>query len=75
MKQVSCVHHVLQETTKEDIRTIWEIVGDVQMVHDHNENFRRRDGEKAWRRLEQDLTEEKLLRDFEEKTNRIRSRM
>ena len=37
VKQVSCVHHVLQETTKEDIRTIWEIVGDVQMVHDHNE--------------------------------------
>ena len=70
--QVACCHHVLQEAKKEDMRVIWEVVGDVELVHDFedwNENFKRRDGEKAWRRLAQvmDMTEEELNRDIEEK--------
>ena len=43
---VSCCHHVLQEAKKEDMRVIWEIVGDIELVHElGNENFKRRDGE------------------------------
>ena len=67
--KISCMQHVLQESTKEDMRVIWEVVGDVQLVHEMgNENFKRRDGEKAWRRLAQvmDMTEEELNRDIKE---------
>ena len=74
--QVACCHHVLQEAKKEDMRVIWEVVGDVELVHhyeDWNENFKRRDGEKAWRRLAQvmDMTEEELNRDIEEEIKKI----
>ena len=53
-----------------------EVVGDVELVHhfeDWNENFKRRDGEKAWRRLAQvmDMTEEELNRDIEEEIKKI----
>ena len=47
--------------TKEDRRVIWEFVGDIQLVHDlRNENFKRQDGENAWRRLAliMDMTED-----------------
>ena len=38
-----------------------------------NENFQRRDGEKAWRRLSlvMDMTEEELNRDIEEEIKKI----
>ena len=51
------------------MRVIWEVVGDVQLVHQMgNENFKRRDGEKAWRRLAQvmDLTGDELNREIKE---------
>ena len=67
VKKISCMQHVLQESVKEDMGVIWEVVGDVQLVHQMgNENFKRRDGEKAWRRLAQvmDLTEQELNRDI-----------
>ena len=69
VRKISCMQHVLQESTKEDMRVIWEVVGDIQLVHDFgNENFKRRDGEKAWRRLAQvmDMTEDELNRDKED---------
>ena len=71
VKTISCMQHVLQEATKEDMRVVWEVVGDVQLVHElGNENFKRRDGEKAWRRLAlvMDMTEDELNRDMEEET-------
>ena len=63
------MQHVLQESSKEDMRVIWEVVGDIQLVHEMgNENFKRRDGEKAWRRLAQvmDITEVELNREIKE---------
>ena len=74
VEQVACCHHVLQEAKKEDMRVIWEVVGDVELVHElGNENFKRRDGEKAWRRLSlvMDMTEEELNRDIEEEIKKI----
>ena len=56
------------------MRVIWEVVGDVELVHElGNENFKRRDGEKAWRRLSlvMDMTEEELNRDIEEEIKKI----
>ena len=67
--KISCMQHVLQESSKEDMRVIWEVVGDVQLVHEMgNENFKRRDGEKAWRRLARvmDMTEDELNREIKE---------
>ena len=50
------------------MRVIWEVVGDIELVHDWNENYNRRDGERAWRRLAlvMDMTEDELNRDIEE---------
>ena len=47
------------------MRVIWEVVGDIELVHDWNENYKRRDGERAWRRLAlvMDMTEDELNRD------------
>ena len=62
------MQHVLQESSKEGMGVIWEVVGDVQLVHQMgNENFKGRDGEKAWRRLAQvmDMTEVELNRAIE----------
>ena len=57
------------------MRVIWEVVGDVELVHhfkDWNENFKKRDGEKAWRKLAQviDMTEDELNRDIERRSRR-----
>ena len=74
VEQVACCHHVLQEAKKEDMRVIWEVVGDVELVHDiWNENFSRRDGERGWRRLSlvMDMTEEELNREFEEEIKNL----
>ena len=70
--KISCMQHVLQESTKENMRVIWEVVKDIELVHQFgNENFKRRDGEKAWRRLAQvmDMTEDELNRDIKEEIN------
>ena len=56
------------------MRVIWEIVGDVELVHDPwNENFKRSDGEKAWRRLAQvmDMTEDELNREYDEEMKKL----
>ena len=68
--QVSCCHHVLQEAKKEDMRVIWEVVGDVELLHDlGNENFEKRNGEATWIRLVQvmDMSEDDIVRDIEKK--------
>ena len=69
VEKIISYSYVLQEAKMEDMRVIWEVVGDIQLVHDFgNENFKRRDGEKAWRRLAQvmDMTEDELNRDKED---------
>ena len=77
VQMVSCCHHVLQEARKEDMRLIWEVVGDIELVNDDgwNWNFKREEGEKCWRRLAQvmDMTEDELLREIEEDKRETRS--
>ena len=55
VEKVSCCHDFLREARKEDMRVIWEAVGDVELVinDDRNWNFKREEGEKCWRRLAQ----------------------
>ena len=56
------------------MRQIWEVVGDVELVHCiGNVNFTRWDGDKAWRRLAlvMDMTEDELNRDIEEEIKKI----
>merc|ERR1719209_210910 len=45
VQRIRCRHRELQEAKKEDMRVIWEVVGDVELVHDlGNENFEKRNG-------------------------------
>ena len=72
VEKIICCPHVLQEAKMEDMRVIWEVIGDVELgheLHDWRENFKRRDGEKAWNRLVRiiEMTEEDLKRDIEDK--------
>ena len=67
VERISCCHSVLQEATKEDMRLIWEVVGNHELVHEMvNENFKIWDGKEAWRRLAVviDMTEDELIRDI-----------
>ena len=72
VESIICSHHVLQEAKMEDIRVVWEVVGDVELghyLHDWNESLKWSDGEKAWERLVQiiEMTEDDLNKDIEEK--------
>ena len=67
-ERIRCSHHVLQEAKKEDMRVIWEVVGDVELVHDlGKEKFEKQSGEGTWIRLVQvmDMSEDDLVRDIE----------
>ena len=58
----------LQEAKKEDMRVIWEVVGDVELVRElGNENFMKQNGDALWRRLVQvmDMSEDDQVRDIE----------
>ena len=68
VERIRCRHRVLQEAKKEDMRVIWEVVGDVELVQDlGNENFEKRNGEAPWIRLVQvmDMSEDELVKDIE----------
>ena len=57
-----------EEAKKEDMRVVWEVVGDVELVHDlRKEKFEKRNGEAAWIRLEQvmNMSEDDLVREKE----------
>ena len=72
--RISCCHHTLREARKEDMFVIWDVVGDVELVHEiDNVNFTRWSGHGAWRRLAlvMDMTEDEYTRDFEEEIKKM----
>ena len=70
VQRIRCRHRELQEAKKEDMRVIWEVVGDVELLHDlGNENFEKRNRKATWIRLVQvmDVSEDDIVRDIEKK--------
>ena len=68
VERIRCRHRVQQEAKKEDMKVIWEVFGDIELVHElGNGTYSKRNGDVLWRRLVQvmDMSKDELVRNIE----------